>query len=238
MNSVTVTWTLVVKLILWSFLLCLTFVSLWEEATQKNDNASFLCILQILCVLNLELFLCMSCLGLLVHAVRRTLPVLPYVCPHTSLVPLSHCLWGAGHCTGMDPWDSAGPSLPHPQGMEALYPYINFCCSAGIITGGLWTQHISEYSPLNSLATWCFGFTDAAFQENCLRTQNHLFLALNWDCKAKDTATIAPLTSDTDQTISRYWGKELAKIKIKLTAKRITIFQETKFSLLEYPVWC
>lgn len=122
MNSVTVTWTLVVKLILWSFLLCLTFVSLREEATQKNDNASFLCILQILCVLNLELFLCMSCLGLLVHAVRRTLPVLPYVCPHTSLVPLSHCLWGAGHCTGMDPWDSAGPSLPHPQGMEALYP--------------------------------------------------------------------------------------------------------------------
>lgn len=118
--------------------------------------------------------------------------------------------------------------------------YINFWsdCSAGIITGGLRTQHISEYSPLNSLATWCFSFTDAAFQENCLRTQNHLFVALNWDCKAKDTATIAPLTSDTDQTISRYWGKELAKIKIKLTAKRITIFQETKLSLLEYSVWC
>lgn len=63
----------------------------------------------------------MSCLGLLVHAVRRTLPVLPYVCPHTSLVPLSHCLWGAGHCTGMDPWDSAGPSLPHPQAFEHFW---------------------------------------------------------------------------------------------------------------------
>lgn len=59
----------------------------------------------------------MSCLGLLVHAVRRTLPVLPYVCPHTSLVPLSCWLWGAGQWTRMDPWDIAGPSLPHPKSM-------------------------------------------------------------------------------------------------------------------------
>ena len=59
----------------------------------------------------------MSCLGLLVHAVRRTLPVLPYVCPHTSLVPLSYWLWGAGQRARMDPWDIAGPSLPHPKSM-------------------------------------------------------------------------------------------------------------------------
>lgn len=65
----------------------------------------------------------MSCLGLLVHAVRRTLPVLPYVCPHTSLVPLSYWLWGAGQCTWMDPWDTAGPFLPHSQGK--LYSPLN-----------------------------------------------------------------------------------------------------------------
>lgn len=91
-----------------------------QEAPPKNNNTSFLCILQTFGVLNLELFLCMSCLGLLVHAVRRALPVLPYVCPHTSLVPLPHGPWGAGHCPGMDPWHSAGPPLPHPQGMQAL----------------------------------------------------------------------------------------------------------------------
>lgn len=162
----------------------------------------------------------MSCLGLLVHAVRRTLPVLPYVCPHTSVVPLPHRLWGAGHCPGTDPWHSAGPPLPHPQGIASFRALLKFYskfsrdCCAGIIAAGWYRhKHVSQSSLVNSLPS-CFSFTDAAFQENWLRTQNHLYLAMDWDCKAKDTATIGLLTSD----------RELAKIKAKSAAKRVTIF--------------
>lgn len=54
---------------------------------------------------------------------------------------------------------------------------------------------------------------------------------MDWGCIAKNTITIGPLTSDTDQTVIRYRGKELAKIKIKLMAQRIGIFQESRFSL-------
>lgn len=150
----------------------------------------FVCILQTLGVWNLELFLCMSCLGLLVHAVRRAQPVLPYVCPHTSLVPLPQRLWGAGHCSGMDPWRSAGPALPHPQGVQALdspqmlHQVLKWLFCRNDHCRVIQTQNVSGSSPMNSLPS-CFGFTDAASQENWLRTQNHLYLAMGWDCKAK-----------------------------------------------------
>lgn len=93
------------------------FQDIMGESYSKELQCIFSLYFKNLLCLNLERFLCMSCLGLLVHAVRRTLPVLPYVCPHTSLVPLSCWLWGAGQCTRTDPWDIAGPSLPHPKSM-------------------------------------------------------------------------------------------------------------------------
>lgn len=106
---------LVFVLLLLSFIYT-CFKIRWGEVTLKNASTSFLYILKSICILNLERFFYMSCLGLLVHAVRRTLPVLPYVCPHTSLVPFSYWLWGAWQCARLDPWDIAGPRLPHPKG--------------------------------------------------------------------------------------------------------------------------
>lgn len=56
-------------------------------------------------------------------------------------------------------------------------------------------------------------------------------LGMDWGCKAKHTVPVGPLTSHTDQTVRRYSGKEFAKFKVKFMAKRITIFQETRFSV-------
>lgn len=151
----------------------------------------------------------MSCLGLLVHAVRRTLPVLPYVCPHTSVVPLPHGPWGAGHCPGMDPWHPAGPPLPHPQGMQSFVLFSDFIWNSPVVfcRNNQWrvtdTTHFWMF--LSELTAKVLQFA-AAFQENWLRTENHLYLAVDWDCKAKDTTTMGVLTSGTD----------LAKIKLQL----------------------
>lgn len=59
----------------------------------------------------------LSCTGLLLYAVRRTLPVLPYVRPHTSVVSLSYWLPGAGWSTRVEFWGIAGSTLPHPKSM-------------------------------------------------------------------------------------------------------------------------